>query len=77
MGLLGDLAHHAVDFWLSTEDLPDPENRVTVDSAGNLTLNYTPNNQVSQQKLYERPLDRGKERVEHSTVDVHAFLEVG
>jgi choline dehydrogenase-like flavoprotein len=54
MGLLGDLARHAVDFWLSTEDLPDPENRVTVDSAGNLTLNYTPNNQVSQQKLYEK-----------------------
>ena len=54
MGLLGDLAHHAVDFWLSTEDLPDPENRVTVDSTGNLTLSYTPNNQVSQQKLYEK-----------------------
>ena len=31
-GLLNDLARHAVDFWLSTEDLPDPENRVTVDS---------------------------------------------
>jgi choline dehydrogenase-like flavoprotein len=54
MGLLGDLARHAVDFWLSTEDLPDPENRVTVDSTGNLTLSYTPNNQVSQQKLYEK-----------------------
>jgi choline dehydrogenase-like flavoprotein len=54
MRLLGDLARHAVDFWLSTEDLPDPENRVTVDSAGKLTLNYTPNNQVSQQKLYEK-----------------------
>jgi choline dehydrogenase-like flavoprotein len=54
MGVLGDLARHAVDFWLSTEDLPDPENRVTVDSAGKLTLNYTPNNQVSQQKLYEK-----------------------
>ena len=28
-GLLDDLARHAVDFWLTTEDLPDPENRVT------------------------------------------------
>jgi choline dehydrogenase-like flavoprotein len=54
MGLLGDVAGHALDFWLTTEDLPDPENRVTVDSDGNLTLSYTPNNQVPQQKLYEK-----------------------
>jgi choline dehydrogenase-like flavoprotein len=53
-GLLNDLAGHAVDFWLSTEDLPDPENRVTVDRAGHLTLSYTPNNQVPKQKLYDR-----------------------
>ncbi|MEV4604108.1 GMC oxidoreductase [Amycolatopsis sp. NPDC049253] len=25
---LGDVAEHAVDFWLSAEDLPDPDNRV-------------------------------------------------
>ena len=53
-GLLGDLAHHAVDFWLSTEDLPDPKNRVTVDRSGHLTLSYTPNNQVAKQKLYDK-----------------------
>ena len=52
--LLGDLASHALDFWLTTEDLPDPENRVTVDSAGKLTLSYTPNNQVPQQRLYQK-----------------------
>jgi choline dehydrogenase-like flavoprotein len=53
-GLLDNLAEHAVDFWLSTEDLPDPENRVTVDISGNLTLSYTPNNQVAKQKLYDK-----------------------
>jgi choline dehydrogenase-like flavoprotein len=53
-GLLTDLAHHAVDFWLTTEDLPDKENRVTVDRSGNLTLSYTPNNQVPRQKLYDQ-----------------------
>jgi choline dehydrogenase-like flavoprotein len=52
--VLDNVARHALDFWLTTEDLPDPENRVTVDSAGNLTLSYTPNNQVPQQKLYEK-----------------------
>ena len=28
------LAHHAVDFWLCGEDLPLPENRVTIDDDG-------------------------------------------
>jgi choline dehydrogenase-like flavoprotein len=53
-GLLDELSRRAVDFWLSTEDLPNPENRVTVDGAGKLTLNYTPNNQVPKQKLYDK-----------------------
>jgi choline dehydrogenase-like flavoprotein len=52
--LLSDVASHALDFWLTTEDLPDPNNRVTVDDAGKLTLAYTPNNQTPQQKLYEK-----------------------
>ena len=30
---LTDVATHAVDFWLSTEDLPAPDNRVTLDQA--------------------------------------------
>src|SRR6266540_1500961 len=54
LGLLDNLAHHAVDFWLTTEDLPDPNNRVTVDASGNVTLSYTPNNQVPRQKLYDK-----------------------
>ena len=31
---LESTARHAVDFWLSTEDLPRPENRVTLDRDG-------------------------------------------
>src|SRR4029079_1577053 len=38
MGLLDNLARHAVDFWLTTEDLPNPEHRVTGDQAGDLTI---------------------------------------
>jgi choline dehydrogenase-like flavoprotein len=52
-GLLDDIARHAVDFWLTTEDLPRPDNRVTVDPTGQITLSYTPNNQVPKQKLYD------------------------
>lgn len=51
---LDEIARHAVDFWLSTEDLPDPNNRVAVDRQGRIELHYTPNNQVPKQKLYEK-----------------------
>lgn len=51
---LNKLAEHAVDFWLMTEDLPMPENRITVDDEGTITLNYTPTNQIPSQKLYEK-----------------------
>src|SRR5262245_40183437 len=44
---LRDIAHHAVDFWLSTEDLPHPENRVTLASDGNIRLAYTPTNKTA------------------------------
>lgn len=54
MWTLDRIALHAVDFWLSTEDLPRPDNRVTVDAGGNITLNYTPTNQVPKQKLYAK-----------------------
>ena len=48
------IAKHAIDFWLSTEDLPVAENRVTVDRDGRLTLAYTPTNDVPKQRLYDR-----------------------
>ncbi|WP_326784046.1 GMC family oxidoreductase [Streptomyces sp. NBC_00151] len=32
------LAHHAVDFWLCGEDLPHPDNRVTLDADGDIHL---------------------------------------
>jgi choline dehydrogenase-like flavoprotein len=48
------IAEHALDFWISSEDLPDPDNRVTVDSQGQIHLSYTPNNQTAVQRLYGR-----------------------
>jgi choline dehydrogenase-like flavoprotein len=48
------VARHAIDFWLSTEDLPLPENRVTVDGEGRLTLAYKPTNDVPKQQLLEQ-----------------------
>ena len=48
------MARHAIDFWLSTEDLPRPDNRVTVDRNGSIKLSYTPNNEVPKQQLYDK-----------------------
>lgn len=44
------MAEHAVDFWLTSEDLPDPENRVTVEN-GQIKISYTPNNQQGHEFL--------------------------
>jgi choline dehydrogenase-like flavoprotein len=51
---LTEVATHAVDFWLSTEDLPSPDNRVTLTTAGDIKLSYTPNNQVPKERLYHQ-----------------------
>jgi choline dehydrogenase-like flavoprotein len=48
------IAEHALDFWISSEDLPDPNNRVTIDGQGQIHLAYTPNNQTAAQRLYSR-----------------------
>jgi choline dehydrogenase-like flavoprotein len=66
MFALDDIATHAVDFWLSTEDLPQPENRITVDGNGVIRLAYTMTNQVPAQKLY----DKLKSMLRH--LDMHA-----
>ena len=37
-------AERSVDWWLMSEDLPDPENRVSLDPDGKIRLAYTANN---------------------------------
>ncbi len=45
------MAKHSLDFWLTSEDLPDPENRVSLDRDGKIMLSYTPNNQEGHTRL--------------------------
>jgi choline dehydrogenase-like flavoprotein len=54
MFTLDMVAKHAVDFWLSTEDLPSPHNRVMINRDGQITLSYTPNNQEPKNRLYAK-----------------------
>jgi choline dehydrogenase-like flavoprotein len=45
------MGNHSLDFWLTSEDLPDPENRVTLDRNGKIVLSYRPNNQEGHYRL--------------------------
>ena len=49
---LSDVARHAVDFWLTTEDVPTPENRVTTDRNGDIHLAYKMTNNAEADRLY-------------------------
>jgi choline dehydrogenase-like flavoprotein len=48
------MAKHSLDFWLTSEDLPDAENRITLDREGNIELRYTPNNEAGHKRLISR-----------------------
>jgi len=45
------MAQHSLDFWLTSEDLPDPNNRVTLDRDGRIVLQYKPNNEEGHKRL--------------------------
>jgi choline dehydrogenase-like flavoprotein len=61
------MARHSLDFWLTSEDLPDPDNRVTLDREGRIVLSYTPNNLEGHARLTHKL----KELVRHQTCHVH------
>ncbi|MCB9106341.1 MAG: GMC family oxidoreductase [Anaerolineales bacterium] len=54
MFTLNEIAKHAIDFWLSTEDLPQSDNRVTLAKDGNIRLSYTPSNIKPKEQLYKK-----------------------
>ena len=48
------MARHSLDFWLTSEDLPDADNRVTLDRQRNIVLAYKPNNEEGHRRLIEK-----------------------
>jgi len=56
------MAQHSLDFWLTSEDLPDPNNRVTLDRDGNIVLSYTPNNLEPHKRLQAKLQDMMKQQ---------------
>jgi choline dehydrogenase-like flavoprotein len=49
---LDEAARHSVDFWLTTEDVPKPDNRVTVDRDGTIHIAYQQTNDTEADGLY-------------------------
>ncbi len=45
---------HSIDLYLTTEDLPDPDNRITVDRTGRITVAWRPNNLDPHRELIRR-----------------------
>src|SRR5262244_1601646 len=58
------MAKHSLDFWLTSEDLPDSNNRVTLDSNGGIVLNYAFNNEEGHKRL----IAKLKESMKQQTV---------
>jgi choline dehydrogenase-like flavoprotein len=48
------MASHGIPFWLTSEDLPDPENRVVLGPENRVELHYRPNNQAGHGELRQR-----------------------
>jgi len=48
---LEKIAQHSLDFWMTSEDLPHPDNRVIVNKDGGITLHYTENNLQGHTRL--------------------------
>lgn len=48
------VANHSVDWWLTTEDLPDSNNRVTLTSDQRIQIHYVPNNEAEHRRLRDR-----------------------
>jgi choline dehydrogenase-like flavoprotein len=51
---LGAASRYSVDWWVMSEDLPDPNNRITVDQDGNIAVHWRPNNLVAHRQLMQR-----------------------
>jgi choline dehydrogenase-like flavoprotein len=56
-GMLEDIARHGVDFWMSSEDLPRSDSRVTLDKDGTVRLSLPQDNNVEGLTRMRRKFD--------------------
>jgi len=75
---LEEVAQHAVDFWLTTEDLGKPENRVTLGRDGAVHLAYTSTNDEEAGRLYQelRHILNHCGMAEHHVLDKNFYMSM-
>jgi len=72
---LAKMAQHSLDFWLTSEDLPRPDNRVTVEKDGRIRLSYRPNNLEGHERLKAKLRDMlGHIGCEKHLIPRHAYI---
>jgi choline dehydrogenase-like flavoprotein len=52
--ILDYVTSHSIDIYLTTEDIPDPNNRIVVGSDGRIIVHWTPNNLAPHKELVRR-----------------------
>lgn len=70
-----EMARHSMDFWLQSEDLPHPENRIYYKD-GKVHLDLVPTNPQALPRL-ERKLKQVLDRAGHNAVLLHRSLYLG
>jgi choline dehydrogenase-like flavoprotein len=75
---LSEVARHAVDFWLTTEDLPKPENRVTLRKDGSVQLAYQSTNDGEADRLYHelKKLLNHVGMADHHVLDKNFYMDM-
>ena len=72
---LEKMAEHTLSFWHTSEDLPHPDNRVTVDRDGRITLSYAPNNEEGHKRLVAKLKSMLKEiRCHDHLIPLNAYI---
>lgn len=55
--ILREIAHRSIDWWVMSEDLPDPHNRVMLTSDGQIRIAWRPNNLTAHRHLVRTAAD--------------------
>jgi choline dehydrogenase-like flavoprotein len=75
---LDEAARHSVDFWLTTEDVPKPDNRVTVDRDGAVHIAYQQTNDTEAGGLYHelRKILNHVGLAQHHVLDKNFYMDM-
>lgn len=49
--VLGEMANRSVDWYLMSEDLPHPDNRIAIDASGRVVMHWRPTNERAHKRL--------------------------